>query len=106
MWLAVLRIGVPYVTAALGGTVCERAGVINIALGVPLTRGARGRLGPHYRAASAVVAGFPPASLRQRCTGSWSFLWRGDQIVCGVAMFHARRRSVAVLAEGRFRLHQ
>ena len=67
--LAILRLSVPYVTAALGGTLCERAGVINIALEGFLLIAALGTaLGrPMARWLPSPVA-WLPASPLPRCT--------------------------------------
>jgi len=86
--LAVLRISVPYVMAALGGTVSERSGVINIALEGFLLTAALGTAlcaphGPLLAALGGLGAGVATAAL-------YAFLvvvLRGDQIVCGVAIF-------------------
>lgn len=86
--LAMLRISVPYVTAALGGTVCERAGVINIALEAFLLLSALGTaMGAPYGAVSAVLCGLAAGLLAAALYGLLVVVWRGDQIVCGVALF-------------------
>jgi simple sugar transport system permease protein len=86
--LAVLRISVPYVMAALGGTVCERAGVTNIALEAFLLLAALGAaLGAPYGAAAAVLCGLGAGLVTAALYGLLVVFWRGDQIVCGVAMF-------------------
>lgn len=86
--LAVLRISIPYVMAALGGTVSERAGVINIALEGFLLMSALGTalLAPHGAAAAAlggIGAGVATAALYALLV----VVLRGDQVVCGVAVF-------------------
>jgi simple sugar transport system permease protein len=86
--LAMLRISVPYVTATLGGTVCERAGVINIALEAFLLLAAFGAaLGAPYGATAAVLCGLLAGVAAAALYGVLVVVWRGDQIVCGVAMF-------------------
>ena len=86
--LAVLRISVPYVMAALGGTVCERAGVINIALEAFLLLAALGTaLGAPYGAPFAVLCGLLSGVASAALYGLLVVVFRGDQIVCGVAMF-------------------
>lgn len=85
----VLRITVPYVLAALGGTLSERAGVINIALEGKLLAGAFGAtLGAYYSgsalvgALAGVAAGVAVAALY----GLVVVRFRADQIVAGVAI--------------------
>lgn len=88
----VLRISVPYVLAALGGTFCERAGVINIALEGLLLVGAFGAaagslwagaaLGP----ASGVLLGVLSAVALSALYGVVVLRLRADQIVAGVAI--------------------
>lgn len=86
--LAMLRISVPYVTAALGGTVCERAGVINIALEAFLLLSALGTaMGAPHGAVIAVLCGLTAGLLAAALYGLLVVVWRGDQIVCGVALF-------------------
>ena len=86
--LAMLRISVPYVMAALGGTVCERAGVTNIALEAFLLLAALGAaLGAPYGAPAAVLCGLGAGLATAALYGLLVVFWRGDQIVCGVAMF-------------------
>ena len=86
--LAVLRLCVPYVTAALGGTICERAGVINIALEGFLLISALGTaLGAGLGAVPAVLCGLSAGLLFALLYALMVVVWRGDQIVCGVAMF-------------------
>ncbi len=85
---AVLRISIPYVMAALGGTVSERSGVINIALEGFLLTAAMGTAlcaphGPLAAALGGLLAGMAMAVLYALLT----VVLRGDQIVCGVAMF-------------------
>jgi simple sugar transport system permease protein len=85
---AVLRISVPYVTAALGGTVSERAGVINIALEGFLLLSALGTaLGAPHGPWAALGCGLLAGVLTAGLYGLLVVVWRGDQIVCGVALF-------------------
>jgi simple sugar transport system permease protein len=86
--LQALRIAVPYVLAALGGTCSERSGVINIALEGILLVGAFGAAvgtlvsgSATVGAATGVLAGVALAALY----GAAVITGRGDQIVCGVA---------------------
>lgn len=86
--IAVLRISVPYVTAALGGTVSERAGVINIALEGLLLLSALGTaLGAPHGPWAALGCGLLAGVLTAGLYGLLVVVWRGDQIVCGVALF-------------------
>lgn len=86
--LAVMRISVPYVMAALGGTVCERAGVINIALEAFLLLSALGTaLGAPYGATVALTCGLLAGLLAAALYALLVVYFRGDQIVCGVALF-------------------
>jgi len=86
--LSVLRLGVPYVTAALGGTVCERAGVINIALEGFLLMAALGTaLGASHGALAAIAGGLSAGLLVALLYALLVVVFRGDQIVCGVAVF-------------------
>ena len=86
--LSVLRLAVPYVTAALGGTVCERAGVINIALeGFLLTAALGTALGAAHGALLAVLCGLGAGLFLALLYGMLVVVFRGDQIVCGVAVF-------------------
>ena len=84
----VVRISVPYVLAALGGTFSERSGVINIALEGLLLVGAfaaaAGGLaaGAFAGIALGVLAGIAFAALY----GLAVIRWRADQIVCGVRL--------------------
>jgi simple sugar transport system permease protein len=86
---AILRISMPYVLAALGGTFSERAGVINIALEGLLIAGAfaatvAGQQGQSVLlgVAAGVAAGVAFAGLYALCVLRLS----ADQIVCGVAL--------------------
>lgn len=86
--LSVLRLSVPYVTAALGGTVCERAGVINIALeGFLLVAALGTALGAAHGALAAVLCGLGAGLGLALLYGLLVVVFRGDQIVCGVAAF-------------------
>lgn len=86
--LAVLRISIPYVMAALGGTVSERSGVINIALEGFLLMAALGTaLGAPHGAAAAFLCGLGAGILAAALFALLTVVLRGDQVVCGVAMF-------------------
>lgn len=84
-----LRITVPYMLAALGGSMSERSGVINIALEGKLLIGAFcAAIGAYYSdsalvgAAAGVGGGLAVAALYALCV----VRFRADQIVAGVAI--------------------
>ncbi len=83
-----LRISVPYVLAALGGTISERAGVINLALeGILLGGALTATLGAEHGGALAgalagVAGGLAVAGLYALVV----LRFRADQIVAGVAV--------------------
>ena len=84
-----LRISVPYILAALGGLLCERAGVINIALEGLLLVGAfvgavvaRESASAVFGIAGGIAAGMTLAAIY----GMAVIRLRADQIVCGVAV--------------------
>jgi simple sugar transport system permease protein len=86
--VSVLRISVPYVMAALGGTASERAGVINIALeGLLLTAALGAAIGAPHGAAAALLCGLGAGVLLAACYGLLVVVLRGDQIVCGVGVY-------------------
>ncbi|HEX2570741.1 MAG TPA: ABC transporter permease [Polyangia bacterium] len=84
-----LRISVPYLLAALGGLLCERSGVINIALEGLLLVGAfvgaviaRESTSALFGIAGGMAAGVALAAIY----GMAVIRLRADQIVCGVAV--------------------
>jgi simple sugar transport system permease protein len=86
---AALRISVPYTLAALGASLSERGGVINIALeGMMLIGALAYTLGAHWTGspwigiASAVVAGVLTGALHALVTIGF----RADQITCGLGI--------------------
>lgn len=84
-----VRISVPYLLAALGGMLCERAGVINIALEGIILAGAFGAAAGCLETSSAAVgllAGVGAGVLVAALYGLSVLRFRGDQIVCGVAV--------------------
>jgi simple sugar transport system permease protein len=86
---AVIRITVPYALAALGGTLSERAGVINIALEGFILWGAfcatlAAWLG--HGALAGVAGGMVGGAVLAAVYAFVVVHLRGDQIVCGVAL--------------------
>jgi simple sugar transport system permease protein len=83
-----LRISVPYALAALGGTVCERSGVVNLALEAMLLCGAFAATlggGPGGPIAGAIAGA--AGGLLVAVVYAWAVLRaRADQIVAGVAL--------------------
>lgn len=95
MWMMlflaqVLRISVPYVLAALGGALSERAGVINLALeGILLSGAFAATLGAHFGGGSFVLgllAGIAGGVLIGALYGLCVLRFRANQVVCGVAI--------------------
>lgn len=86
---AVVRITVPYALAALGGTLSERSGVINIALEGLLLFGAfSATLGAFYGhgALAGILGGVAGGMLLGALYALLVVGLGGDQIVCGVAL--------------------
>jgi len=85
----VIVIAVPYALAALGGTWSERSGVINIGLEGMLLVGAFAATVGAERAgsgAAGAVAGAAAGALLAAIYALLVVRFRGDQIVCGVAV--------------------
>lgn len=85
----VVRITVPYALAATGGAVCERSGVINIALEGKLLIGAFATAVVAHATGSAlwgVAAGVAGGMAVAAIYGLAVIVWRADQIVAGVAI--------------------
>ncbi|HEX4460884.1 MAG TPA: ABC transporter permease, partial [Polyangia bacterium] len=86
---AVVRITVPYALAALGGTLSERSGVINIALeGLLLTGAFCATLGAFYGhgALAGILGGVAGGVVVAALYALLVVKLGGDQIVCGVAL--------------------
>lgn len=86
---AVLRMATPLIFAAMGGLLCERSGIMNIALeGMMLTGAFVGVLGTYYL--HSPWAGLVCALLAGGAVGLihafWSIGLRSDQIVTGTAI--------------------
>lgn len=87
--LQLLRIAVPYTLAALGGTLSERSGVINIALEGKLLLGAFAGAVGAIESGSALVgalAGLGGGVLVAALYALVVVRWSADQIVAGVAV--------------------
>ncbi|HET6611921.1 MAG TPA: ABC transporter permease [Kofleriaceae bacterium] len=85
----VVRITVPYALAATGGAVCERSGVINIALEGKLLFGAFAAAVIAHATGSAtagMIAGVAGGMVVAAIYGLAVIVWRADQIVAGVAI--------------------
>jgi general nucleoside transport system permease protein len=83
-----LRISVPYALAALGGSLCERAGVVNLALEGLMLLGAFGAaLGCHlYGGAAGIGAALCVGLLLGLLYALVTIRLRANQIVAGVAL--------------------
>lgn len=84
-----IRIAVPYLFAAAGGALAERAGIVSLSLEGYMLGGAFGAvIGSHYAssawigAVTGVGAGLMLAGIHAACT----LRFRADQIVTGVAI--------------------
>ncbi|HEY3352677.1 MAG TPA: ABC transporter permease [Polyangia bacterium] len=85
----VLRISVPYLLCALGGTLSERGGVTNIALEGTLLVGAFAAVAGAHATGSAVLAlgcGVAAGAALQGLYAIAVLRFRADQIVAGVAI--------------------
>ncbi|MGZ3408290.1 MAG: ABC transporter permease subunit, partial [Polyangia bacterium] len=86
---AVVRITVPYALAALGGTLSERSGVINIGLeGLLLIGAFAATIGAWvgHGALAGVLGGVAGGAAFGALYALFVVTLRGDQIVCGVAL--------------------
>jgi general nucleoside transport system permease protein len=84
-----LRIAVPYLFAAAGGIVSERAGVIALTLeGFMLTGAFCAALGSHYSGSPwiGVLAGIAGGVLAALLHALATIRYRADQVVVGIAM--------------------
>lgn len=87
-WSNVLRIALPYVLAALGGAITERAGVIDLALEAKLLFGAftaaavnHATGSPYAGVAAGMAAGAAVAAAQAYC----ALRLRADQVIVGIA---------------------
>ena len=86
---ATLRFSAPLIFAAMGGLLCERAGVMNIALeGFMLVGAFAAAAGTYYAETpfAGLVAGMAAAMLAATIHAFWCVTLRGDQIVAGTAI--------------------
>lgn len=85
----ILRMSTPLIFAALGGLICERSGVINIALEGLMLIGAFFAVAGTYWTGSTwagLLIGVLCAMVGSLIHAIWSITFRGDQIVVGTAV--------------------
>lgn len=85
----ILRVSTPLIFAALGGLICERSGVINIALEGLMLIGAFFAVAGTYwtgNVFAGLIIGLVCAMLGATIHAVWSITFRGDQIVVGTAV--------------------
>lgn len=85
----ILRVSTPLIFAALGGIICERSGVINIALEGLMLIGAFFAVAGTYWTGNVffgLLIGIGCAMLGALIHAVWSITFRGDQIVVGTAV--------------------
>lgn len=85
----ILRVSTPLIFAALGGLICERSGVINIALEGLMLIGAFFAVAGTYWTGNVffgLLIGIGCAMLGALIHATWSITFRGDQIVVGTAV--------------------
>lgn len=84
-----VRISVPYLLAALGGTICERSGIVDLALESKLLCGAFAAAVIGYETDSIALA-ILGAAAAGAAVGAiqavWAIALRADQIVTGIAL--------------------
>ena len=84
-----IRIAVPYLLAASGGVVAERAGIVSLTLeGFMLTGAFAATLGSHYSGSAwvGVLCGVAAGLLFGLVHAVASIRYRADQIVAGIAI--------------------
>lgn len=87
--LQIIRISVPYTYAALGGTISERGGIVNIALEGIMLSGAFGAVVGAYFSHSALVGllcGIALGVAMSLLHGLMTIRFKADHIVSGVAI--------------------
>lgn len=85
----ILRVSTPLIFAALGGLICERSGVVNIALEGLMLIGAFFAVAGTYWTGNVffgLLIGLACAVLGALIHAVWSITFRGDQIVVGTAV--------------------
>lgn len=85
----ILRVSTPLIFAALGGLICERSGVINIALEGLMLMGAFFAVAGTYWTGNVffgLIIGVLCAMAGALIHAVWSITFRGDQIVVGTAV--------------------
>lgn len=85
----ILRVTTPLLLAALGGLICERSGIINIALEGLMLIGAFFAVAGTYWTGNVffgLLIGLACATLGSLIHAVWSITFRGDQIVVGTAV--------------------
>lgn len=103
--LSTMRLSVPLIFAALGGLMCERSGVANIALEALLLFSAFASGAITYATGDAyfgVLAGLACAALVGAIFGSICIWGRGDQIVIGTGFNLLAAGLIPVLTKGLF----
>ncbi len=103
--LSTMRLSVPLIFAALGGLMCERSGVANIALEALLLFAAFASGGVTYLTGDAylgIAAGLACAGLVGAVFGAICLWGRGDQIVIGTGMNLLAAGFIPVLTKGLF----
>jgi simple sugar transport system permease protein len=86
---SVVRISVPYLLAALGGAITERAGIVDLALEAKLLWGAFAAAVVGYDTGSialALLAAAGAGAAVAAIQAHWSIRLRADQVVTGIAL--------------------
>ena len=88
LWHSTLRFAAPLLLAALGGLICERAGVFNIALeGLMLTGAFAAVAGSYWAGAGAGVAtAIAGGAIMAAVLAVFAVRLEGDEIVVGIAI--------------------
>ena len=87
-WALVLRVAIPYVLAAIGGSVTERAGVIDLAIEAKLLFGAftAAAVGNYFDSAYAgVIGGMVAGAAVAGAQAFFALRMGADQVIIGVA---------------------
>jgi simple sugar transport system permease protein len=103
--LSTMRLSVPLIFAALGGLMCERSGIANIALEALLLFAAFASGAVTYAtndASLGIAAGLACAALVGAAFGAICLWGRGDQIVVGTGLNLLAAGLIPVLTKGLF----